>query len=254
VDIQTSKANTRTVEIYNGNLMMGTASTAGTPNVQGIYQFSGEPTTAQALSSPIVSTNTGSGDGMNDFAVNPAGTTLYFADDRSPATIVGGVQRWDFDGVQWTNTYNLTNGLGNTTTRSLTVDWSGPKPVIYATTSQASQNKLVTVTDNGSTSPYSTLATAGPNQLFRGVKFGPAAAVVANPPTITSTVLNGSNLILSGSGGTPSASYYVLTSADVAAPMSSWTSIATNTFDGSGNFSFTNSVTQPALFYRIQVP
>jgi hypothetical protein len=256
VDIQTTKVNTRVVEIFNGNLYLGTASTAGTPATQGIFQFSGEPFTAQALSPAIISTNTGSGDGMNDFSINPAGTTLYFADDRSLAGIAGGVQRWDFDGAStWTNTYNLTNGLGTTTTRSLTVDWSGPKPVIYATTSQTSQNKLVVVTDNGSSSPFTTIATAGPNQLFRGLKFGPAA-VVLNPPTMTSTVRSGSNLSISGTNGAPLGTYHVVTSTDLTIPMASWTSIGTGSFAGDGSFSFPTPVNfgQPALFYRIQVP
>jgi hypothetical protein len=48
----------------------------------------------------------------------------------------------------------------------------------------------------------------------------------------------------------------VLASTNVALPLASWTTIATNSFDASGNFSFTNGV-NPALpkqFFIIRLP
>lgn len=76
------------------------------------------------------------------------------------------------------------------------------------------------------------------------------------PPSLGAPVYSGGNLILSGTGGTPGANYYVLTSTNVALPMVNWTPLATNQFDGSGNFAFTNAVSPgtPQLFYRLQVP
>jgi len=75
-------------------------------------------------------------------------------------------------------------------------------------------------------------------------------------PMVTSTVVAGGNLVLSGTSGAAGGSYYVLTSTDAAAPLSSWTPIATNTFDANGAFSFTNAInpTVPKRFYLLRLP
>lgn len=79
---------------------------------------------------------------------------------------------------------------------------------------------------------------------------------VAAAPQIGSVTLSGSNLLLTGSGGTAGADYWVLTSTNLTLPRASWTSIATNQFITGGNFNFTNAVdpATPALFYLLQVP
>jgi len=75
-------------------------------------------------------------------------------------------------------------------------------------------------------------------------------------PTISSTVVAGGNLVLSGANGAAGGSYYVLTSTDAAAPLASWTPIATNTFDANGTFSFTNAINPmvPKRFYLLRLP
>jgi hypothetical protein len=74
------------------------------------------------------------------------------------------------------------------------------------------------------------------------------------PPVMTRTVTTPDSLVLSGTGGTPSWGYYVLTSTDLTLPMSQWTRSATNSFDGSGNFVFTNLFDRAAaqVFLRVQ--
>jgi len=76
------------------------------------------------------------------------------------------------------------------------------------------------------------------------------------PPIFTSTVVSGSNLIASGAGGPPGGTYYVVTSTNVGLPIVSWPRLLTNTFNGSGNFAFTNAVVPgtPERFYRLQLP
>jgi autotransporter-associated beta strand protein len=60
----------------------------------------------------------------------------------------------------------------------LTVDWSNPNaPVIYATSAEASANRLVRIVDTGATSIPATLASAGTNAVFRGVDFALLPAV-----------------------------------------------------------------------------
>jgi fibronectin-binding autotransporter adhesin len=79
----------------------------------------------------------------------------------------------------------------------------------------------------------------------------------AVPPQITSAVLSGTDLLMSGSGGVPGVKYYVLAATNVALPMTNWTSIATDLFDGIGNFVFTSSTADPGTpqrFLRLQLP
>jgi autotransporter-associated beta strand protein len=57
------------------------------------------------------------------------------------------------------------------------------------------------------------------------------------PPQITAEGVSGASFVISGSGGVVGATYYVLATNNVAAPLSTWPRIATNLFDASGNFS-----------------
>ena len=69
-------------------------------------------------------------------------------------------------------------GLTNAGARGLAVDFSGARPVLYATTAESTTNRLVTLVDAGPASPVITLVTAGPNQLYRGLAFTPDADIV----------------------------------------------------------------------------
>ena len=77
-----------------------------------------------------------------------------------------------------------------------------------------------------------------------------------SPPAFNSVVLKNGDLILSGTNGQASQSYVVLSSTDVALPLNQWTPIATNSFNSSGNFSFTNAVnsTNQAQYFDISAP
>ena len=78
----------------------------------------------------------------------------------------------------------------------------------------------------------------------------------ATSPQIGSVALSSTNLILTGTGGTAGADYWVLTATNLTQPRANWTSIATNQFITGGNFNFTNAVDplKPTLFYLLQVP
>ncbi|MDQ6632941.1 MAG: hypothetical protein M3Y82_14495, partial [Verrucomicrobiota bacterium] len=80
--------------------------------------------------------------------------------------------------------------------------------------------------------------------------------VTLNRPHIDSAKLSASNLIISGSGGVTNATYFVLTSTNVAMSLTNWTMQATNVFDGSGHFVFTNAISPaaPQRFYVVKVP
>lgn len=164
--VQTAVANTRVNNIFNGNLYFSTGS--GTP---GVFAFAGTPTAAAAATQII--TSPGASPSPYDFVISPSGTTAYVADDRTIAN-GGGIERFDLSGGTFALTYTLGTGAGSTVgARGLAVDFSGATPVVYATTAETSGNRLISIVDAGGTSAATTLATAGTNQIFRGLDFTP---------------------------------------------------------------------------------
>ena len=215
----------RVIEIVNGpggvsNLVY---SETGATNNNGLYVATagGTPEPGANGSVPFKALlYTGSGTGNpaqpGDFAFSPDTNTLYIADSRpfdatlSPGYLSGGIQRWDANGLGgYSYSYTLAPLPGGATNgaRGLTVDFSasanwglgtnGAK--IYATTYGAAGNNLVEIVDNGASSAPTVLATAGPNQALRGVRFGPAVV----PPGFSSQLQNES--ALAGSAATFSA-------------------------------------------------
>ena len=162
----TTSSNVRTENIFNGSLYFSIGSGA----TRGIFAFAGTPSSA---SSGSIFINTGATSSPYDFALNAAGTIAYVADDRSAAS-GGGIQKWVFDGTSWSLSYTLALGAAAAGgARQLTVDWSAANPIIYATTTEASANRLVDIADTGAGAAFTTLATAGVNTVFRGVDFTP---------------------------------------------------------------------------------
>jgi hypothetical protein len=82
--------------------------------------------------------------------------------------------------------------------------------------------------------------------------------VLAPPPapTIRNIVNNGGQVIIggtnnSGAGG----SYSVLSSTNLAVPLTNWTLLNSGTFNANGNFSLTNATgTNSQRFYILRVP
>jgi hypothetical protein len=78
------------------------------------------------------------------------------------------------------------------------------------------------------------------------------------PPNLASAALNssGGNLVVSGTGGLPGSNYIVLTTTNVTLPSSQWTPVATNTFNGTGGYSFTNGTAggNPQNYFRLRFP
>jgi hypothetical protein len=73
------------------------------------------------------------------------------------------------------------------------------------------------------------------------------------PPQITSFTAAGGTSTITGTGGVPNGSYYVLSSTNVALPLAQWTRLATNSFLGDGTFSYTDpAATNATRFYLVQ--
>ena len=99
-------------------------------------------------------------------------------------------------------------------------------------------------------------APAGYNYSFDTSTPGQVKLVVSlpAPPSFGSISLSGTNLIFSGSNGTPFVNYYMLAATNLTTPATNWIRIATNQFDANGGFSFTNGMDTRALqnYYRLQ--
>ncbi len=197
----------------------GAFSVSDPSSVWGLDEFSGAPMTTTTASTEILPGGVGHAD---DFAFSPDQLTVYVADDDFSTSQGGngGIQRWDNVGGTWTYAYNLsdTTGTGTNGTRGLVAVWPAnitswgqgvQGAVIYATTSETVSNRIIQITDTiGANSPSSLLATAGPNQFYRGIRFGPIQAplgVTAGPAN--QTAIAGQSVEISAST-TGNFSYY----------------------------------------------
>ena len=67
--------------------------------------------------------------------------------------------------------------------------------------------------------------------------------------------MNEKNFVINGTGGSLDAPVALLTSTNVALPMTNWVHWNTNIFDSLGYVSFTNAISpgEPQRFYRLQL-
>jgi PKD repeat protein len=78
--------------------------------------------------------------------------------------------------------------------------------------------------------------------------------VVASTPQISSFGRAGGQFFLNGSNGPAGVQYRVLSSSNIKTPLASWVPVYTNTFSSNGGFSFTNSMTNAASFFKLVSP
>lgn len=185
--VQNSKANLRAVHIFNAQLYISSQVASGSPSVIGIYAVgNGTPTSpGQTLSTVI---NTGNASQPGQFFFNAYNTICYVADSRNSAQ--GGVQKWVKSAGTWSLAYTLSTGSGGAGAFGVVADFSGTYPKVFATTSEASNNRLVAISDTGPSSTATTLATASAaNTIFRGLAFSPGTQL-CNPPFVQSLTHN----------------------------------------------------------------
>ncbi len=197
--------NARNVVVTSSGLYVSTGSTSlnGGPVALGVLQVgTGVPTTSgQSLTQLVNTSTTGTGTASPyDFAISNDGLTMYVADDRTIAN-GGGIQK--FTRTSTANTFALAYAIGTGTgstvgARSIAVDFSGANPIIVASTSEASLNRIIRLTDTGTQSGANatvvTVSTATANTIYRGVDFAPANAPVA--PTLGTVSVNGGDTFL----------------------------------------------------------
>jgi hypothetical protein len=87
------------------------------------------------------------------------------------------------------------------------------------------------------------------NNTARGtidLSVAPASSVA---PQISGITTSGGKVLISGSGGLPGVTAYLLGSTNLALPLANWSRVATNVFDNNGNFIYTN-VMDPKVPYQ----
>ena len=209
--VQSSVGNCRVINVANGGLVFSTQS-----GTAGLYSLGGLPTTA-AVASLVFAT--GSSSSPEDFAINAAGNLAYVADDSS----TGGIECWQFSGGTWAKAYVLGSGAAGIGARSLTVDFGGANPVVYAVTAETAANRLIAITDLGAGSTAVTLALCPPSELFRAVKFAPALNPFPAPGLNAAALAGGQfSFNLTGVAGYE---YVIQASAD----LTGWQPVQTNT-------------------------
>jgi hypothetical protein len=226
--VQSNVANCRVINVVNSNLVFSAQS-----GTNGLYVLAGLPV-ANAVTNLLFAT--GSSSSPEDFAINAAVNLAYVADDST----TGGIQRWELSGGTWTNVYTFGTGADQIGARSLTVDFSGADPVIYAITAETASNRLIAVTDSGAASAMATLATSPNNELFRAVKFAPEL----NPfpaPVLSVPAVIGAQLQLDLTG-VPGYQYVIEGSPN----LTDWSPLQTNI----SPFTFTNMSAFPDEFFR----
>jgi hypothetical protein len=141
-------------------------------------------------------------------------------------------------------------------------------------------SRLYTGTNSSGTLLTTMTAVTGSNLLtdyFDALAFGwRATGSTASTMTVNSILVSGQSsylppiplslntmrvdpgndgFVVSGGGGVTNGTYYVLTSTNLALPMSQWQPVMTNSFDAAGNFIFTSTPASfsPPAFYRFQI-
>ena len=107
------------------------------------------------------------------------------------------------------------------------------------------------------TNSYATKpAYPGRGVMYDCVQLETGALLTTVAPQFSGIAAVASNVTLTGGGGIPSGTYWLLSSTNLALPLSHWTCIATNQFDGDGAFAGTCSVVpgEPERFYLLRIP
>lgn len=177
--VQNSKTNTRAVAVQNGQLYFSSQSSAGTFSAIGVYAVgNGTPVAAAQQVTPVITMATGSQPEQFVFSAN--GLTCYVADSRSGIGS-GGVQKWVNSAGSWSLAYTIPTGTTNAGAFGLTAVFSGTVPMVYATSAETSNNRLVAIQDVGVNATATTLAQAGTGVSWRGLTIAPCTT-----PSVTS--------------------------------------------------------------------
>ncbi len=182
------------LHIFNGQIYYSTQK-AGPINSKtqlGVFALgTGLPTTNPVTITQVINTTTST---LEDFSFNPDMSVCYIANNSIDAG--AGIQKWTNSGGVWTLAYTLGTGVANVGAYGLVVDYSGANPVVYATTNDATGNRIIKITDAGAGSSATTIVAAQDGIFYKGICFAPVGSEspFANLSSISKTINAGLNI------------------------------------------------------------
>jgi hypothetical protein len=235
----TVNSNLRLAHTAGGTAQGSLIVNSGSAELQNVTAGGGLSTISVAAGSVIL-TNTMGAPGAPISALNLTNSALHLNLNAAPVT---------------TNIVVGTLSAGGTTTITIdsvsnaTATTTFPVIAYAAFNGSVAANFLLAPMPAGYTASLVNNPAQGRIDLLVSIVSPPA-------PVFTSVSMSGAGLILGGSNGMASGSYYVLASSNLSLPLTQWTIIATDVFDANGNFSTTNPVDPAAAqqFYLLQMP
>lgn len=187
--------------------------------------------------------------GAYNVAPGDDGGVLTNGFSREGVIVLGDLDMWDFGackGYPFSVVCEKTSG-----TMTLRVRLFARNGALLATAQSAS---IATINFRGTNSGHYTLLVegAGVNDTgaYRLTAYGiQQDGLVLCPPLIANGLAE-----INGYGGTPSATFTLLSSTNLAQPVAEWPAILTNQFDSFGAWQHTNTLetTEPMRFYRLR--
>jgi hypothetical protein len=153
-----------------------------------------------------------------------------------------------------TNQINLTwNGATNAATYNVQRSTINGGPYTVIATGVTTNRYTDTGLTSGKTYYYMVSAL---NLIGGSTSSAQAGATTWSQPRIVGIAMIRGSLVFSGTNGSPGGSYTVMSSTNLAAPLTNWTPVGGGSFDGQGGYSVTNAVNtnEPARFYLLSQP
>jgi len=162
------------------------------------------------------------------------------------------VQFWVNDGrnIGQSRSETITGGASTSAPLSFGSDGTGPGQYIVGTfvaNSSGGQTLILNAFSMGS----------APSPQVNLLQVRDITATVVPRPTITRIAVSGPTLTIVATNGPVNGAFVLLQSADITLPLSQWTPVLTNSFDGSGNLTLSTNVVSPSNpreFYILQTP
>jgi len=174
----------------------------------------------------------------------------YSNEGSTPATVSWGgmtpghtylVQLWVNDGrnIGESRSETITGGTNTSGPLSFGSDGSGPGQYIIGTfvaNSSGGQTLILNPFSNGS----------NPNPQINLFQVRDITATLVSTPIITSIAISGPTLTFTATNGPANGPFVLLESASLTLPLTQWTPVLTNAFDGNGGVNLSTNVVSPA--------
>ncbi len=255
-----------------GALVVKSSLAGGSLNLQGGNNYSGSTTVTNATLA--ANNSTGSATGLGDVLVQNAGVLSGNGTIAGSVTIASGATLAvgnTNDSLTVDN--NLTLSTGSTTTLHIrhsplnnssvvvgnNLTFGGALVVTNLGLAPGGGDTFQLFTAGNISGTFTSLTLpALTNGFFWNTNLlltaGTLAVETVTGAAIDNISVSGSQMLMSGSGGAATGNYYLLSTTNVAVPLTNWTRLLTNQFDNGGNFSLTNNFipAAPQKFYLLQ--